>query len=298
MRDERALVVGSVVSRADKVHATSTLATPTTTGPSIASGTTTMAEMAAKDGEVAPDASSHGTETVGDAATERQEPEPADALFNYPPSSLPKACTTDPAATIKDNMLHGGAQQGSQGHDLATATAVISTDVAGRSSSQLLVPPPALASHAQAHATRAHSPLWGAPTPETNGVATEEGHETDLQVAAQAAHTSRVVDTFDLAHTVGAPMPPPALSAPVEDHMDFLQQQLDSIGVDRPILDGLLLLGDGGHQRLQGGALLLCASAASCKRYWKYTAFNTLISSIESHRTWISFPQTCARMLW
>ena len=38
--------------------------------------------------------------------------------------------------------------------------------------------------------------------------------------------------------------------------MDFLPQQLDCIGVDWPILDGLVLLGSGTHQRLQGGALL------------------------------------------
>ena len=38
--------------------------------------------------------------------------------------------------------------------------------------------------------------------------------------------------------------------------MDFLQQQLDCIGLERPILNGLLLLGSGTHQRLQGGALL------------------------------------------
>ena len=50
-------------------------------------------------------------------------------------------------------------------------------------------------------------------------------------------------------------MDPPAAEAPVEDHMDFLQQQLDSIGMERPILNGLLLLGSSGYQRLQGGTL-------------------------------------------
>ena len=69
-------------------------------------------------------------------------------------------------------------------------------------------------------------------------------------------HTSAMVDTFDLSHTAASLMPPPASDAPAQVHMDFLHQQLDSIGVERPILDGLLLLGSGTHQRLQGGVLL------------------------------------------
>ena len=79
--------------------------------------------------------------------------------------------------------------------------------------------------------------------------------------AARRESAAVEVDTFDLSHTAAALMPPPVAGAPVEAHMDFLQQQLDCIGVERPILDGLLLLGDGGHQRRQGGALPLC----SCK---------------------------------
>lgn len=38
--------------------------------------------------------------------------------------------------------------------------------------------------------------------------------------------------------------------------MKLLHLQLDAIGLERPILNGLLLLGDGGYERLQGGALL------------------------------------------
>ena len=79
--------------------------------------------------------------------------------------------------------------------------------------------------------------------------------EAAFQAAAEAAQGSKVVDTFDLSHTVAAQMDPPAAEAPVEDHMDFLQQQLDSIGMERPILNGLLLLGSSGYQRLQGGTL-------------------------------------------
>ena len=76
-----------------------------------------------------------------------------------------------------------------------------------------------------------------------------------LAVSKETSNLSTFVDTFDLENTAAAPMPPPAVGAPVEDHMDFLQHQLDSIGMERPILNGLLLLGSSGHQRLQGGAL-------------------------------------------
>ena len=62
------------------------------------------------------------------------------------------------------------------------------------------------------------------------------------------------VDTFDMVHTV-VPLPhPPPENAPIADKMGFLHRQLDEIGVDRTILNGLALLGGGGHQRLQGGA--------------------------------------------
>ena len=59
-----------------------------------------------------------------------------------------------------------------------------------------------------------------------------------------------------MSHTAASLMPAPAPDAPAEIQMDFLQQQLDCIDVDWPILDGLMLLGSGTHQRFQGGALL------------------------------------------
>ena len=69
-------------------------------------------------------------------------------------------------------------------------------------------------------------------------------------------HAPSESETFDFYKTVNMTRtPPPAAGSPVEDHMDFLHQQLDSIGMERPMLNGLLLLGSSGNQRLQGGAL-------------------------------------------
>jgi hypothetical protein len=48
--------------------------------------------------------------------------------------------------------------------------------------------------------------------------------------------------------------PPPDINASVEEKVEFLYKQLDSIGLERAILCGLLLLGSGRNQRIQGGA--------------------------------------------
>lgn len=63
-----------------------------------------------------------------------------------------------------------------------------------------------------------------------------------------------VVDTFDMSQTAAALLEPPTADATREDSIDFLHQQLDSIGAQRDILEGLVLLGSGSHERLQGGA--------------------------------------------
>jgi hypothetical protein len=49
--------------------------------------------------------------------------------------------------------------------------------------------------------------------------------------------------------------PPSSPQTDLEGRMEFVQQQLDSIGTEKTILSGLRLLGSGRNQRLQGGAL-------------------------------------------
>jgi hypothetical protein len=77
--------------------------------------------------------------------------------------------------------------------------------------------------------------------------------------AAEAMPSVPTWDTFNLSHAapplLSAPLLlPPSSNASVDARLDFLHQQLDSFGVDKPILNGLLLLGNGGNARLQGGA--------------------------------------------
>jgi hypothetical protein len=62
------------------------------------------------------------------------------------------------------------------------------------------------------------------------------------------------VDTFVTQCTADVLLFPPPANASSSEKIDFLHQQLDSMGVDKEILFGLRLLGRGGRQRLQGGA--------------------------------------------
>ena len=52
-------------------------------------------------------------------------------------------------------------------------------------------------------------------------------------------------------------MAPPAENADTSTIIDFVNNQLDRIGTEREILDGLRLLGRGRSDGLQGGTALL-----------------------------------------
>ena len=114
-----------------------------------------------------------------------------------------------------------------QGFTFGTATTLSSTDVASAANSSL-----------------------------------SQRQDVPLRVSSLRPHVSSV-DTFDMVHTV-VPLPhAPPENAPIEYKMDFLHRQLDEIGMDHAILNGLVLLGGGGHQRLQGGAYRISKHARS-----------------------------------
>jgi hypothetical protein len=86
--------------------------------------------------------------------------------------------------------------------------------------------------------------------------------DTLLQAPVRAcqhpAAKTLIVDTFDLSHTAAPLGPPPEMAASVEEKIEFLHQQLNSIGPESAVISGLVLLGSSQHQRLQGGALPEC----------------------------------------
>lgn len=73
------------------------------------------------------------------------------------------------------------------------------------------------------------------------------------QRRTQAFYEQRATkDTFDMTYTCDL-LPPPGPNATNDAKMDFIQQQLDGFGRDRPMFDDLLSLGCGDNERRQGG---------------------------------------------
>lgn len=61
----------------------------------------------------------------------------------------------------------------------------------------------------------------------------------------------------EVLYTAESLMRPPDEDAPLNERMEFLHQQLDSLGVTKPAVGDLVLLGRGGCFRRQGGSLSL-----------------------------------------
>jgi hypothetical protein len=78
------------------------------------------------------------------------------------------------------------------------------------------------------------------------GMPAAVGHQPDAHYGAPL-HSSRVS------------LPPaPAANAFTSERIDFMHQQLDNLGVEAEALPGLVLLGNGIEERLQGGAVSYC----------------------------------------
>lgn len=71
----------------------------------------------------------------------------------------------------------------------------------------------------------------------------------------EAREPAPVQDTFELSDSIEPLMQRPGPLASTEERIDFLQQQLDSFGVVKPMFDDLVSLGSGSNERRQGGAL-------------------------------------------
>lgn len=62
-----------------------------------------------------------------------------------------------------------------------------------------------------------------------------------------------VQDTMDMSFTSDELLEPPGADATLEERMDFMHQQLDSFGTSQVAFDGLVFLGSGERDRIQGG---------------------------------------------
>jgi hypothetical protein len=73
----------------------------------------------------------------------------------------------------------------------------------------------------------------------------------------QRSQVASGVETIELPHKKRPALlrPRPHAKASIAEKIQFLHQQLDSMGKDAEILPGLILLGIGGKERLQGGVL-------------------------------------------
>jgi hypothetical protein len=73
-------------------------------------------------------------------------------------------------------------------------------------------------------------------------------------------------------YTTDGLLPPPPANASSAEKIDFLHQQLDSMGVDAEILPNLFLLGGSGTERMQGGVLHNCLESVAlqliAKLHW------------------------------
>jgi hypothetical protein len=111
------------------------------------------------------------------------------------------------------------------------------------------------------------SPHRGVPPLAPEATSSKQQHAPPALPAAQIRQqqhrevAASEVDTFDIMTYSSRPLlPVPGANATVEERVDFLHQQLDSIGVDKEIVYGLFLLGNGDNARLQGGVILPYAS--------------------------------------
>lgn len=92
--------------------------------------------------------------------------------------------------------------------------------------------------------------------PQASGVSNHSAGPTEApRVHPAQGPVDTVRDTFDLTHSAAAEhlLSPPGPTARADDKVDFLQQQLDSFGADKPMLGDLMSLGGSGSERRQGG---------------------------------------------
>lgn len=97
-------------------------------------------------------------------------------------------------------------------------------------------------------------------------------------VSNKVTESSAEQDTFDMTHSAETLLRPPGPNASADERIDFLMQQLDSFGVDKPVVGDLISLGGSITERMQGGvSLMWLISGINCRRPALFTNIATLI---------------------
>jgi hypothetical protein len=154
---------------------------------------------------------------------------------------LPSKLKSSSGNPISDPFLY----RSREGLDiLTTNTTVISNNAALEAAD---TPPQSLLSGD-------HSVPPGAQLSNRHSAPTPQGMQFQRVQQRGSGASALVVDTFDMPHQDAPLLPPPLPDASSSLKVDFLHQQLDSFGTGAEIMPGLLLLGSGDDERLQGGA--------------------------------------------
>lgn len=120
--------------------------------------------------------------------------------------------------------------------------------------------------HAPAPAFSHPSTFKMQPLPENFYSTASAFHGPGSTPPGASATMNESTTTITTMFTEGIPtMVPPAKDADASTIIDFVNNQLDRIGTELEVLDGLRLLGGGLSQRMQGGTTLLPCPAYRCK---------------------------------
>lgn len=185
-----------------------------------------------------------------------------------PPPPLPASSTAaDQVATATDWTAHNTAIVNSQADKTAP---VYSPSTAESNSSRSAAAGLVLGSGAAAGPSTAHTDMPASADAQAKDIAessrlhisTATGTASSAPPVQAAVSNPACDDRVDTTPPVRPRLAPPCASASLEERMEFVQQQLDSLA-GCMVCDGLVLK-QGVHSRLQGGAhfLVLCSSSA------------------------------------
>jgi hypothetical protein len=179
---------------------------------------------------------------------------PNELRLSLPPASLRHSVETRLSAHSSRQRFEKTLSISTDTTTLASVNAAVCT-ITPAASQNL---PPASPIHINAKSSDGHG-SEGMPL----AVSTERNPPPQQQQQGVKAAAVGVPDTFDMSHTGASLLPVPAADASISQRLDFMHQQLDSLGMEVEALPGLVLLGSGVEERFQGGAVT-CGCYCNC----------------------------------